>query len=266
MAVLNTTPDSFSDGGRFAAIDDALAHARLLREQGADLIDVGGESTRPGADRVAPVEERRRTEPVVAALAAEGAAVSIDTFNASTAAAAIEAGAVIVNDVSGGLADPAMLGTVAASEADYVLGHWRGHADRMAQRAHYADAAVEVRDELARRRDVAVAAGIAPERIVLDPGLGFAKTAEHNWRVLARLDLLTALGHRVLVGASRKRFVAELLPEGSEAMAARDAPSALVHALAAQAGAWGVRAHSVPDSVVALRALRAWQSGSRGGQ
>lgn len=265
MAVLNTTPDSFSDGGRYSAIDVALAQAETLIGQGAHIIDVGGESTRPGATRVDPDVELSRVITVVSELAAAGVCVSVDTFNASTARATLNAGAQIINDVSGGLADPEMFTTVADSEAHYVLGHWRGHADVMNANAVYRDVADEVGTELAAQRDLALGAGLVADRIVLDPGLGFAKNSEQNWSVLGHLDRILGLGHRVLVGASRKRFIADLLPaDRAGDMHARDLPTAVVHALAVQAGAWGVRAHSVPETVTALGAVAAWQSGSRG--
>ncbi|HWU23838.1 MAG TPA: dihydropteroate synthase, partial [Nocardioides sp.] len=209
LGILNVTPDSFSDGGRYAGTDAAVAGGRWLVDQGADLVDVGGESTRPGAARVDEAEELRRVVPVVAALSAAGIAVSIDTMRAAVAAAAVEAGAVLVNDVSGGLADPAMLPFVAEAEIACVLMHWRGHSAGMQQLAVYADVVEDVRAELARRAEAAVAAGVRPERIVLDPGLGFAKDADHNWELLASLPRLQSLGLPLLIGASRKRFLSD---------------------------------------------------------
>jgi len=263
MGVVNVTPDSFSDGGRWFDADAAIAHGLELVADGADIVDVGGESTRPGAARVEPDEELRRVVPVIRELAARGIRVSVDTMRAATAAAAVEAGAEIVNDVSAGLADAAMARIAAETGARYVAMHWRGHSDRMDELAEYRDVAVEVRDELARRVDALIAAGVASDRIILDPGLGFSKRGEQNWQLLANLDVLAGLGMPLLVGASRKRFLGALLPEGA-AVEERDLPTAVVSALAAQAGAWGVRVHDVRSTCVALDVARAWQSGRRG--
>jgi dihydropteroate synthase len=263
MGVVNVTPDSFSDGGRWFDADAAIAHGLDLVASGADIVDVGGESTRPGAARVEPDEELRRVVPVIRELAARGIRVSVDTMRAATAAAAVDAGAEIINDVSAGLADAAMARIAAESGARYVAMHWRGHSDRMDELAEYRDVAVEVRDELARRVDALVAAGVARDRLILDPGLGFAKRGEQNWELLARLDVLATLGLPLLVGASRKRFLGALLPEGAP-VDARDLPTAVVSALAAQAGAWAVRVHDVRSTRVALDVARAWQSGRRG--
>jgi len=216
MGVLNVTPDSFSDGGRYATLDDAVEHAVQLRAEGADLIDVGGESTRPGAERVAAEVEASRVLPVIKALAAEGVVVSVDTYRASVAQAALDAGASVINDVSGGLGDPDM-GRVARDAAcPWVLMHWRGHSKSMRQLAVYDDVVGDVRHELLARVDAAVHAGVDPDQIVLDPGLGFAKRAEHNWQLLAHLDALIELGFPVLVGASRKSFLGKVLagPDG----------------------------------------------------
>ncbi|WP_353807463.1 dihydropteroate synthase [Agromyces sp. SYSU T00194] len=262
MGVVNVTPDSFSDGGRWFGTDAAVAHALELVRDGADLIDVGGESTRPGAARVDPAEELRRVVPVVRELAAMGLRVSVDTMRAATAAAAVEAGAVIVNDVSAGLADRDMAQVVAGSDATYVAMHWRGHSDRMDALAEYDDVVTEVRDELSARIDALGAAGLPRERIVVDPGLGFSKRAEHNWQLLARLDELAALGLPVLVGASRKRFLGALLPDDAP-VAARDLPTAVVSVLSARAGAWAVRVHDVASTRIALSVSEAWQSGAR---
>ena len=263
MGVVNVTPDSFSDGGRWFDADAAIAHGLELVADGADIVDVGGESTRPGAARVEPDEELRRVVPVIRELAARGIRVSVDTMRAATAAAAVEAGAEIINDVSAGLADAAMARIAAESGARYVAMHWRGHSDRMDELAEYRDVAVEVRDELARRVDALVAAGVAHDRIILDPGLGFAKRGEQNWELLARLDVLAALGMPLLVGASRKRFLGALLPDGAP-VEDRDLPTAVISALSAQAGAWGVRVHDVRSTRIALDVARAWQSGRRG--
>ena len=260
--VLNVTPDSFSDGGEFLSHERALAHAATLVKNGAAVIDVGGESTRPGADRVSPEVEQQRVIPVIKALTGDGFVTSIDTMNASTARAAIEAGASIVNDVSGGLADPDMFRVVADSAADYVIMHWRGHSAVMDDLAHYDNVATDVRDELSARAQLAIDAGITLSRIVLDPGLGFAKTPAHNWDLLAGLDQLTALGYRVLVGASRKRFLGELLPSGHD-VAERDAPSAVVGALLADRGVWGLRVH---NPLIHSQALDVWQAVTQGGR
>ena len=263
MGVLNVTPDSFSDGGRHADAAAAVAHGTALHEQGADIVDVGGESTRPGADRVAEDEERSRVLPVVRGLVSAGVPVSVDTMRASTASAAVEAGAVLVNDVSGGLADPEMHTEVARLGVPYVLMHWRGHSATMQQRTTYTDVVADVSDELARQRDAAVAAGVDPGRIALDPGIGFAKTAAQNWAVLAALDRLHALGHPLLVAASRKRFLGELLAADGElrAPADRDDATTATTALAAQLGAWCVRVHAVRPSADAVRVAARWAAG-----
>ncbi|MDZ8276538.1 dihydropteroate synthase [Microbacterium aquimaris] len=254
MGVVNVTPDSFSDGGRFLDPDAAVAHAMALREAGADLLDVGGESTRPGSGRVEPDEERRRVLPVVSALAQAGLAVSVDTMNASTAVAAVEAGAVLVNDVSGGLADEGMLAAVAASGADIALGHWRGHSSDMYARAVYGDVVREVVGELAERVRVAQTAGIAPSRIIVDPGFGFGKRGAQNWELLRGLSRVAALGPRLLVGTSRKRFLTEALSATGEIdTPRRDLATAVTSVLAAQAGAWAVRVHDVATTRDALR-------------
>ena len=260
MGVINVTPDSFSDGGAFDDTDSAVKHGLDLVAAGADLLDVGGESTRPGAERVTAEEERRRIEPVVAALADAGAVVSIDTMRASTAAVALAAGARMVNDVSGGQADPDLPALVGEAGVPYVVMHWRAHSVQMQQHAHYGDVVAEVCEELSARLDDVVAAGVAAEQVVLDPGLGFAKTAGHNWTLLAHLEALTALGRPVLVGASRKSFLGSLLADDrglARPVVDRDDATAAITALAAAAGAWAVRVHDVRASADAVRVVAA---------
>ena len=260
MGVVNVTPDSFSDGGAYLDADAAVAHGLALTAEGADLVDVGGESTRPGAERVTAEEERRRVLPVVRALTAAGAVVSIDTMRAEVAAEALSLGAVMVNDVSGGLADPEMAKTVAAARVPFVVMHWRGHSADMAARAVYGDVVADVVAELRGRLDALATEGVDPDQVVLDPGLGFAKTAEHNWALLAHLDALSALGRPVLVGASRKGFLGHLLADEAgepRPLADRDHATAAVTALAAAAGAWAVRVHDVPPSRDAVRVAAA---------
>jgi dihydropteroate synthase len=264
MAVVNVTPDSFSDGG--AALDADVAVRRGLQalQDGADLLDVGGESTRPGAQRVAQAEELRRVLPVVRGLAAAGAVVSVDTTRATVAAAALDAGAQLVNDVSGGLADPAMLPLLAEAEVACVLMHWRGHSADMQDRARYDDVVQDVAAELRGRLDAAEAAGIDLQRVLVDPGLGFAKRAEHSWALLRALPELAALGCPLLVGASRKGFLGTLLADADSTPrppAARDAATAAVTVVAAQAGAWAVRVHDVAPSADAVRVVAALTSG-----
>ncbi len=262
MGVVNVTPDSFSDGGEWFEPQAAVDHGRLLMAQGADIIDVGGESTRPGAERPSVQEELRRVLPLIEVIAAEGATVSVDTMRAVVASRALAAGASIVNDVSGGLADPDMVRVVAQAGVPFVAMHWRGHSVEMQGRAVYDDVVAEVCAQLAARRDALLAAGIAPGGLVLDPGLGFAKLAEHNWSILARLDVLQRLGHPVLVGASRKSFLGRLgVPEGGvpRPPAERDAATAATSVIASLAGVWGVRVHDVPatrDALAVVSAVR----------
>jgi dihydropteroate synthase len=258
MGVLNVTPDSFSDGGRWQNPDDAIAHAVGMVEAGASIIDVGGESTRPGATPVTNPEERKRVMPIVRELVARGITVSIDTMHAQTALAAVDAGAEIINDVSGGLADEGMGRVVAETGVHFVAMHWRGGAD---VEAGYRDVVAEVRAELKARVAELVVVGVEPSRIVLDPGLGFAKDSEDNWQLLGRLDELASLGHGILIGASRKRFTGALLPEGAP-MERRDAPTAVISALAARSGAWAVRVHDVPSTRMALDVWEHWQHGA----
>jgi dihydropteroate synthase len=259
MGVLNVTPDRFSDGGRYADLDSAVAHAVELITEGADLVDIGGESTRPGARRIDAETEIARVVPVIRELAAAGVAMSIDTTRASVAAAALAAGVSVVNDVSGGLADPAMASVVADAGVAWVLMHWRGHSDRMQDLATYTDVVVEVADELRQRVDAAVGAGVDPGRLILDPGLGFAKRAEHNWRLSAHLDAIVALGFPVLVGTSRKSYLGALLADagGPRPTGGREYATVAANILAVQAGAWGVRVHDVRATVDAFAVLEA---------
>ena len=271
LGILNVTLDSFSDGGRFldeasagssSSIDKAIAHAVSLVEQGADVIDIGGESTRPGAERVSADDELQRVLPVVRELVARDIRVSVDTMRASTAREVALAGAEFINDVSGGLADPDMFRTIAALDVTYIASHWRGHSDTMDSLAEYTDVVTEVRDELTQRVAEAIVWGVNPERIIIDPGLGFAKTADHNWQLLGRLDELQALGLPVLIGASRKRFLAEFAPEGAKPKK-RDRASALISGFAAQAGAWGLRVHDIDSTREVLAVWDRWDGGAR---
>ena len=283
MGVLNVTPDSFSDGGKYDSVDSALDHARLLLIGGANIIDIGGESTRPGAPRVAPEVELSRVLPVIDALVAELAKtnrrdvrISIDTMNATTALAAVSAGAHIINDVSGGLADPKMFSVAAATGAEIVISHWRGFSDGMDQLNTYVDLAAEVAAELKLRIEAAVSAGVSRNKIILDPGLGFAKDMAQNWELVARLDELDKLGLPVLVGASRKRFIAGALDAGLEEADAesgqinngrRDLATAVLTALLLQRKLWGVRVHNVVatnDAIAIVEALRFAEDGKSG--
>ncbi|AGS70957.1 dihydropteroate synthase [Streptomyces collinus] len=260
MGVVNVTPDSFSDGGRWFDTTAAVKHGLDLVAEGADLVDVGGESTRPGATRVDEAEELRRVIPVVRGLASEGVVVSVDTMRASVAEQSLAAGAALVNDVSGGLADPAMIPVVAATGAPFVVMHWRGFLAGGNVHGTYEDVVTEVVDELRARVDAVLAGGVAPDRIVVDPGLGFSKEADHDLSLLAHLDRLHTLGHPLLVAASRKRFLGRVLagPQGAPPPAReRDAATAAVSALAAHAGAWAVRVHEVRATADAVRVARA---------
>ena len=264
MGVVNVTPDSFSDGGHYLAADAAVEHGLALVAEGADVVDVGGESTRPGAERVDEDEELRRVLPVVRDLAAAGVAVSIDTMRARVAAQALEAGAALVNDVSGGLADEDMARVVAGSTTPYVVMHWRGHSAGMAALAHYDDVVADVTGELRARLDALAAAGVDLDRVVLDPGIGFAKDAGHNWTLLAHLDSLAGLGRPLLVGASRKGFLGALLAGadgGPRPVEDRDVATAVVSAAVADRDAvWAVRVHAVRPTVDALAVVRALRS------
>ena len=258
FGILNVTPDSFSDGGQFLDLDAAVEHGLALVDDGADFIDVGGESTRPGAERVAEDDEHERVISVVEALVANGVAVSVDTMRASTARLAMEAGASVINDVSGGLADPDMHPLIASSDVDYVAMHWRGLDHAVPQ---YDDVVRDVRDELKMRIAELIIHGVDESRIIVDPGIGFAKNADENWRLLGHLDDLATLESRVLVGVSRKRFLSEFAPDGAPATD-RDPATATISALAARAGAWGVRVHDVASTRSALNVWDSWQRGA----
>ncbi|GAA1741601.1 dihydropteroate synthase [Aeromicrobium alkaliterrae] len=259
MGVVNVTPDSFSDGGRWLDADAAIARGRRLVADGADLVDVGGESTRPGATRVDEPTELERVVPVVRELAADGVAVSVDTMRASVAAAAWEAGASLVNDVSGGRADPEMLQVVADAGAPFVVMHWRAHSASMqhADHTHYDVVVTDVVRELERQVADALDAGVRADRLVVDPGLGFSKTGEQNWEILASLEAFAALGHPLLVAASRKRFLGELLADGDELRPTdgRDDATAALSTVSARAGAWAVRVHEARPSADAVRVV-----------
>ncbi len=263
MGVLNVTPDSFSDGGHWLDSDTAVRHGIAMAADGADIVDVGGESTRPGAERIDVDVELDRVLPVVIGLVAAGVVVSIDTMHSEVARAAVEAGAAIVNDVSGGLSDPDIRTAVAELGVPFVVMHWRGYGDRMNDLAVYDDVVADVVAELGSRDRDAVAAGIDPRCLVLDPGLGFAKGAEHNWALLHGFDRLLAMGRPVLVGASRKRFLGSLLAVDGEvrALDQRDDATDAISALAALAGAWCVRVHDVRGSRDAVEVATAWARG-----
>ena len=268
MGVLNVTPDSFSDGGQFSAEDDAFNHAKLLLAAGSNIIDVGGESTRPGAQRVSLEEEQRRVISLIERITKDSAFVdskamlSIDTMNSQTALAAVQAGATIINDVSGGLADENMFAVAAKTEAILVISHWRGFSDQMDALNTYEDIARDVANELQERVDAALADGVKREKIVIDPGLGFAKDMNQNWKLVARLDELEKLDLPILVGASRKRFIAGVLePDeaGEVSNARRDVATAVLTALLLQRKLWGIRVHNVlatTDAIDVVEALR----------
>ncbi len=245
MGILNVTPDSFADGGRHNDFDAAVARGLEMIAEGVDIIDIGGESTRPGADRVSEAEEIQRTIPVITELAKHGARISIDTMRASTAEAAIKAGAAIINDVSGGLADSQMLRTAARLQLPYIAMHWRGQSKDMNSKAIYNDVVVDVISELQERVDAALDAGINPSNLIIDPGLGFAKDAQHNWEIIDSIDKFVAMGYPVLVGGSRKRFL------GGDSPDEREQASIELSKRLASTGVWAVRVHSVkPHSEV----------------
>jgi dihydropteroate synthase len=247
MGILNVTPDSFADGGQHFAFEHAVHRGLEMIDEGVDIIDIGGESTRPGADRVSADEEESRVLPVIRALVGKGPQISIDTMRASTARKAVEAGATIVNDVSGGAADPEMFATVAALGCKYTLMHWRGHSKDMNSKAQYNDVVADVISEVTIQLDKALAAGIKRENIILDPGLGFAKDAEHNWEILKRIDEFQALGYPVLIGHSRKRFLGGATPDDREA-STQEVTQSLVGR-----GIWAIRVHSVAPHVKLVR-------------
>ena len=266
MGVLNITPDSFSDGNQFTSLESALDQAKLLSMTGADIIDVGGESTRPGATRVSVEEEQARVIPVIREIAKLGLAqISIDTMNAATAKAAVEAGASIINDVSGGLADPEMFAVASETGAQLVISHWRGHSTLMDDLNQYQDIAKDVARELSERVDKAIGQGVAKDKIVIDPGLGFAKDMKQNWELVARLDELEKLGLPILVGASRKRFIAGVL-DGDEPSSVgnerRDMATAVLTALLLQRKLWGVRVHNTLATLDAINIVQALRDGS----
>lgn len=265
MGVLNVTPDSFSDGGLWLDPDAAVKHARELRAGGADIIDVGGESTRPGAARVSERQELERALPVIRALAEAGLAVSVDTMRAEVARQAVAAGAAYINDVSGGLADPQMATVAAEAGVEVILMHWRGHSVDMQQRATYRDVTDEVVHELGERVAAFARAGVAPERIILDPGLGFAKTFEHNWRLLGTLPVLMQQGHRVIVGTSRKGFLGAVGRDGRDPRppGERDVATAVTSAYLSDLGVWAVRVHDVRSTVDALDVADALRAARR---
>lgn len=261
MGIVNVTPDSFSDGGEHATVEAAVAHGERLLAEGADMVDVGGESTRPGIARTEEDEELRRVIPVVRELAGRGAIVSVDTMRASVAAAAAAAGARIINDVSGGLADPEMFSAVAEAGTAYVVMHWRGHSTEMDRHSHYDDVVAAVRDEVAERVERAVAAGIARDDIIVDPGIGFAKTREQDWELLRRVEDFCSLGRPVLIGVSRKRFLGDMLAaeQGPRTPKDRDFATAAVTGWMAERDIWAVRTHEVRaqrDAIAVVRALR----------
>jgi dihydropteroate synthase len=260
MGILNVTPDSFSDGGRYTDVDSAIDHGMALHRAGADIVDIGGESTRPGAERVDAETEAARVVPVIAGLAAAGVPMSIDTTRAVVAAAALAAGATVLNDVSGGLADPGMAAVARDAGCPWILMHWRGHSRDMNKLAVYHDVVTEVRDELLERVDDAVRAGVDPGQIILDPGLGFAKNAEHNWQLTRHFGAFVDLGYPVLFAASRKTYLGRLLadPEGNpRPVGEREAATLATSILAVAAGAWGVRVHDVRGTADALAVWRA---------
>ncbi|MHA7269411.1 dihydropteroate synthase [Arthrobacter sp. HLT1-20] len=265
MGILNCTPDSFSDGGEYNSTETAIAHGLRMFYGGADIIDVGGESTRPGAQDVAELEEQRRILPVISTLAKAGALVSVDTRHAATAALALDAGAGLINDVSGSHVHPDMIALIAERQVPYVLMHSRGDSRSMDSLTQYADVVAEVVAELGAVREKFYAAGVTPENIILDPGIGFSKTAEQNWELLANLDVVAGMGNKVLLGTSRKRFLGSLLTSAGKAAAPkeRDDATSATTALAAAQGVWGVRVHDVGASLDAAKVAARLMAGKR---
>ena len=257
MGVLNVTPDSFSDGGKFAATETAIEHGKQMYADGADIIDVGGESTRPGAERISVDEELSRAIPVIEKLASNGIPVSIDTMRAQVAQKAVEAGACIINDVSGGKADPDMFKFLTTVELPYIMMHWRGHSTEMMNLTNYEDVVTDVCDELQAQANAAVSAGISISRLVLDPGIGFAKTTEQNWPILAQLDVLQDLGLPLLIGASRKKFLGELLAKDGQPreMDDREAATTALTTLMAAQSVWAVRVHDAKSASDAVKVV-----------
>ena len=258
IGVLNVTPDSFSDGGKFSNAQDAIDFAVSLHKQGADFIDVGGESTRPGAQRVSVGEEQRRVLEVIEGLTAAGVPTSIDTMHASTAAAAVDAGAFLVNDVSGGLADEKMAKVIASNpKVQYIVMHWRGHSKNMHEKAIYKDVVKEVKEELDERVSSLLKAGVSNEQIILDPGIGFAKENDHNWQILQSIDRIQLLGYPLLVGVSRKRFLGELI--NAKDPSEREAATIALTTELARLKVWGVRTHAVKahqDAISVIERMR----------
>jgi len=257
MGILNVTPDSFADGGRHFSIDDALKRAEEMISEGVDIIDIGGESTKPGSDRISEAEEEARVMPIITALAKKETPLSIDTTRATIAEKAIKKGATFVNDVSGGLADPAMYALIAKNpKIQYIIMHWRAHSKTMQEHATYKDVVKEVKEELEERINSAIEAGVNPEQIIIDPGLGFSKLSEHNWELLRNIDRLALLGYPILIGASRKRFLGELT--GATNPDEREAASIAITAMVAKQNVWGVRTHSVKPHRDAIATVTAF--------
>jgi dihydropteroate synthase len=251
LGILNVTPDSFADGGKFLDPAAAITQGRRLIAEGADIIDVGGESTRPGADRVSEEEELKRVMPVITELVKDGAVISVDTTRSEVAKAAIAAGATYVNDVSGGLADEKMAALIAANpKVQYIVMHWRGESKDMQSKAVYKDVVKEVKDELDQRVVELLKAGVQAEQIILDPGIGFAKEPEHNWEILQNIERFQLLGYPILIGASRKRFLGELV--NAKDADNREAASIALTAQLARLEIWGVRTHSVKPHLDAI--------------
>lgn len=257
MGILNVTPDSFADGGRHFSIDDALKRADVMISEGVDIIDIGGESTKPGSDRISEAEEEARVMPIITALAKKEIPLSIDTTRATIAEIAIKKGATFVNDVSGGLADPAMYALIAKNpKIQYIIMHWRAHSKTMQEHATYKDVVKEVKKELEERINSAIETGVNPEQIIIDPGLGFSKLSEHNWELLRNIDRLALLGYPILIGASRKRFLGELT--GATNPDEREAASIAITAMVAKQNVWGVRTHSVKPHRDAIATVAAF--------